>query len=68
MRPVRTLITNYAGAAADGGLESAEQGTLFDVLGRDYTGQPWPRTGGIDAMKKPMADLQSAIDRHQLEG
>lgn len=58
---VRILNANYAGAAADGGLEPAERDALFDVLGRHYTGQPWPRAGGMDATRKFMTDLQSAM-------
>jgi len=58
---VRTLNTHYADAAADGGLEPAERDALFDVLGRHYTGQPWPRAGGMDATTKFMANLQNAM-------
>ena len=58
---VRTLNANYAGAAADGGLEPAERDTLFDVLGKHHTGQPWPRAGGMDATRRFMAKLQNAM-------
>jgi hypothetical protein len=60
-RLVRTLNANYSGAAADGGLEPAERDALLDVLDRHYTGQPWPRAGGMDATRRFMADLQNAM-------
>ena len=58
---VRNLNARYAGAAADGGLESSERDALLDVLGRHYTGKPWPRSGGMDAARRFMADLQEAM-------
>jgi hypothetical protein len=60
-RLVRNLNAHYADAAADGGLEPAERDALFDVIGRHFTGQPWPRSGGMDATRRFMADLQDAM-------
>jgi hypothetical protein len=58
---VRTLNAHYIDAAADGGLEPIEKDALFDVLARHFTGQPWPRSGGIDSTRRFMADLQNAM-------
>jgi hypothetical protein len=60
-RLVRHLNLRYADAAADGGLEASERDALFDVLGRHFTGRPWPRSGGMDATRRFMADLQSGM-------
>ena len=58
---VRTLNTNYGGAAADGGLEAVEKDALFDVVARHFTGHPWPRSGSIDATRRFLTDLQNAM-------
>jgi hypothetical protein len=58
---VRTLNTNYGGAAADGGLEPVEKDALLDILARHFTGQPWTCSGGMDATRRFMADLQNAM-------
>lgn len=58
---VRTLNALYADGTYDGGLASAERDALFDVLGRHFTGQPWPRTGGMDATRRFMVELQKAM-------
>jgi hypothetical protein len=58
---VRTLNAHYADAAADGGLEAVEKDGLFDVLARHFTGQPWPRSGGMNATRRFMANLQNAM-------
>ena len=34
---------------------------LLDLLGRHFTGQSWPRTGGMDATRRFMATLQRAM-------
>jgi len=60
---VRGLNACYADAAADGGLDDVERDALLDVLGRHFTGQPWPRRGGMDATRRFMADLQRAMTR-----
>jgi len=60
-RLVRNLNAHYAGAAPDGGLEAAERDVLFDVIGKHFTGQPWPRSGGMDATRRFMAALQNAM-------
>jgi len=58
---VRDLNARYAGAAPDGGLETVERDKLFDVIGKHFTGRPWPRSGGMDATRRFMADLQSGM-------
>lgn len=58
---VRTLNAQYFHAAADGGLEAKMKDALFDVLGRHFTGQPWPRCGGIAATRRFMTALQNAM-------
>ena len=58
---VRSLNAHYADAAADGGLEPDERDALFDAIGRHFTGQPWPRSCGMDATRRFMADLQDAM-------
>lgn len=55
---VRRLNACYADAGADGGLEATERDALFDAIGRHFVGRPWPRSGGIDATRRFMADLQ----------
>jgi hypothetical protein len=58
---VRCLNASYADAAPDGGLDAVERDALLDVLGRHFTGRPWPRSGGMDATRRFMADLQDAM-------
>ncbi len=58
---VRRLNADYADAAPDGGVDTVERDALLDVLGRHFTGQPWPRSGGMDATRRFMADLQEAM-------
>jgi len=58
---VRALNARYADAAPDGGLEPAERDALLDVLGRHFTGRPWPRTGDMQITRRFMADLQKAM-------
>jgi hypothetical protein len=58
---VRTLNAHYADAAADGGLEADEKDALLDVIARHFTGRTWPRSGGVDATRRFMADLQNAM-------
>jgi hypothetical protein len=58
---VRVLNANYADAEPDGGLDSGERNALLDVLGMHFTGQPWPRSGGMDATRRFLADLQHAM-------
>jgi hypothetical protein len=60
-RLVRDLNAHYAGAAPDGGLETVERDALFDVLGKHFTGHPWPRSGGMDVTRRFMANLQSGM-------
>ena len=58
---VRTLNARYADAATNGGLEAVEKDALFDVLAQHFTGQPWPRSGGMASTRRFMADLQNAM-------
>ena len=58
---VRELNVRYADAAADGGLEAVEREAVFDLLGKHFTGRTWPRSGGMDATRRFMADLQNAM-------
>jgi hypothetical protein len=60
-RLVRRLNEYYADAAPDGGLDTGEREALFDVIARHFTGQPWPRSGGMEATRRFMADLQTAM-------
>ena len=60
---VRTLNTHYADAAPDGGLDTVERDALLDVLGKHFIGRLWPRSGGMDATRRFMADLQRAMTR-----
>jgi hypothetical protein len=58
---VRVFNANYANAAPDGGLDTAGWDALLDVVGRHFTGKPWPRSGGMDATRRFLADLQHAM-------
>jgi hypothetical protein len=60
---VRRLNVYYTDAAPDGGLNATERDALLDALGRHFTGQRWPRSSGIDATRRFMADLQRAMTR-----
>lgn len=62
-RLVRSLNAHYADAAPDGGLDVVERDALLDVLGKHFTGRPWPRSGGVDASRQFMSDLQRAMIR-----
>lgn len=56
------VLNQYDGdAAADGGLDKVERELLLDLLGRHFTGQLWPRTGGMAATRRFMATLQRAM-------
>ena len=56
-RLVRTLNANYADAA----LETSEREALFDVLGLHFAGRLWPRSGGTEATRRFLTDLQHAM-------
>jgi hypothetical protein len=58
---VRRLNANYADAAPDGGLDTAECDALLDILGLHFTDRPWPRSGGMDTTRQFMAELQHAM-------
>ena len=58
---VRRLNAIYVDAARDGGLDNAESDALLDVLGKHFAGRAWPRSGGMDATRHFMANLQHAM-------
>jgi hypothetical protein len=58
---VRRLNAIYVNAASDGGLDNAESDALLDVLGKHFAGRAWPRSGGMDATRHFMANLQHAM-------
>jgi hypothetical protein len=58
---VRSLNARYADAASDGGLESADREALLDIVGKHFTGKPWPRSGDMGATRRYMANLQRAM-------
>jgi hypothetical protein len=59
---VRKLNANYADVAPDGGsLDAEDRDALLDVLSRHFTGQPWPRSVGMDATRRFMVGLQQAM-------
>jgi hypothetical protein len=58
---VDALNEFYGDATPDGGLDKMERELLMDLLGRHFTGQLWPRTGGMDATRRFMASLQRAM-------
>jgi hypothetical protein len=58
---VATLNEYYGDAAPDGGLDKIEREQLFDLLAGHFTGQSWPRTGGMETTRRFMAGLQRAM-------
>jgi hypothetical protein len=58
---VRRLNAKYSNAAPDGGLEDAEQSMLLDVLSKHFIGRPWPQSGGMETIRRFIADLQHAM-------
>jgi hypothetical protein len=48
-------------ASPDCGLDPAERDALFDVVGLHFTGHLWPRSGGTEATRQFVADLQHAM-------
>jgi hypothetical protein len=58
---VDALNEYYGDATPDGGLDKVERELLLDLLGRHYTGQLWPRTGGMEATRRFMASLRRAM-------
>jgi hypothetical protein len=60
---VRSLNAYYADAAADGGLDAVERDALLDVLGKHFVRQPSPRSGGMDATRRFMVELQRAMTK-----
>lgn len=60
---VRSLNAYYADATPDGGLDTVERDALLDTLGRHFTGQAWPRAGGMQVTRRFMAELQRAMTR-----
>jgi hypothetical protein len=60
---VRSLNADYADATQDGGLDALERDILLGVVGRHFTGQPWPPSGGMDATRRFMGSLQRTMTR-----
>ncbi len=58
---VRSLNANYVDAPPDGGLDTAERDALFDVLGLHFTGRLWPCSGGTEATRRFVVELQHAM-------
>ena len=58
---VDVLNEFYGDAASDGGLDKVERELLLDLLARHFTGQLWPRTGGMEATRRFVATLQRAM-------
>jgi hypothetical protein len=58
---VRGRNANYADTPPNGGLDTAERDALFDVLGLHFTGRWWPRSGGTEATRRFVAELQHAM-------
>jgi hypothetical protein len=58
---VRRLNANYADAPSDGGLDPSERDAVFDVLALHFTGRLWPRSGGTEATRQFVANLQQAM-------
>ena len=58
---VRRLNRRCVDTATEGGLEPIEKDVLLDVISRHFIGQPWPRSGSVDATRSLMARLQSAM-------
>ena len=58
---VRSLNRRYVDTTTEGGLEAIEKDALLDVISRHFVGQPWPRSGSMDATRSFMVRLQSAM-------
>ena len=58
---VRLLNVRYADAAADGGLEAVERAALLDVIARHFTGKQWPRSASMEATRRFVVELQTAM-------
>lgn len=58
---VADLNRFYGDATPDGGLDKLEREKLLDLLGRHFTGQSWPRSGGMEATRRFMATLQRTM-------
>jgi hypothetical protein len=58
---VQALNEFYGEAAPDGGLDKVERELLLDLLGRHFTRQLWPRTGGMQATRRFMGALRRAM-------
>ncbi|HEY6434156.1 MAG TPA: hypothetical protein VIZ17_19450 [Acetobacteraceae bacterium] len=60
---VEDLNAYYGDATADGGLDKPERELLLDLLARHFTRHLWPRTGGIEATRRFMVELQRAMTK-----
>ena len=67
-RLVEELNLYYGDTMPDGGLDKLEGELLLDLVARHFTGRLWPRTGGMDATRRFMADLQRAMTKAGWKG
>jgi len=58
---VEDLNDYYGEATPDGGLDKVERELLLDLIARHYTGRLRPRTGGMEATRRFMVELQRAM-------
>jgi hypothetical protein len=58
---VRGLNANFADAAPDCSLDTNECNAWLDILCKHFTDRLWPRSGGMDAIRQFMANLQHAM-------
>ena len=58
---VEDLNAYYGGTSPDGGLDELERELLLDLVARHFTGHLWPRTGGMQATRRFMVQLQQAM-------
>jgi hypothetical protein len=58
---VEDLNAYYGDTSPDGGLDELERELLLDLVARHFTRRLWPRTGGMQATRRFMAELQRAM-------
>jgi hypothetical protein len=58
---VEDLNAYYGDTSPDGGLDALERELLLDLVARHFTRHLWPRTGGMAATRRFMAELQQAM-------
>jgi hypothetical protein len=60
---VEDLNGYYGETTPDGGLDKLERELMLDLLARHFTRRLWPRTGGMEATRRFMAELQGAMTK-----